>query len=300
MEAMSDRVCAVVVTYNRKDLLRECLKTLLVQTSPLDHIIVVNNASTDGTLDLLAAEFPQLEVLDLPQNSGGAGGFHAGMKWGHEHGFDWVWVMDDDIETVPGALETMLQYRDIGDLIQTRKRQLNGILQWEAIWDVSGCIPVAYKEEVSFQNGREWISISYANFEGALIHRKVMDRIGYPDRRYFMAGDDTIYGFIASLHARAIYINYVGIEKKVNTGQTFSRLHFYLQHRNRFLTYRHLESNGVPVSRKAFWFHMGLTVYRTTALILRNPKQRSRANLAAVFQGVRDGARGKFGRPAWL
>ncbi|MDQ6664121.1 MAG: hypothetical protein M3Z23_06985, partial [Acidobacteriota bacterium] len=98
----------------------------------------------------------------------------------------------------------------------------------------------------------------------------------------------------------AIYINYIGIHKNANIGQTFSRLHYYLQQRNRFLTYQHLENSGVPMSRKAFWFHTSLAAYRTATLILRNPKQRSRANFAAVFQGVRDGARGKFGRPAWL
>lgn len=50
---MSEKVCAVIVTYNRKELLRECLKAVLGQTRPPDHILVVDNASTDGTLEML-------------------------------------------------------------------------------------------------------------------------------------------------------------------------------------------------------------------------------------------------------
>src|SRR4051812_18012026 len=98
---MSERVCAVVVTFNRKKLLVECLRGLLAQTRPLDHLIVINNASTDGTADMLAAEFPELDVVHLPSNVGGAGGFHAGMKWARENGFDWTWVMDDDVAPFP-------------------------------------------------------------------------------------------------------------------------------------------------------------------------------------------------------
>ena len=98
---MSDKVCAVVVTYNRKELLRQCLHSVLQQTRPLDCILVVDNASTDGTLDLLNAEFSNVEQLKLPTNTGGAGGFKAGMQWAYCKGYEWVWVMDDDIEVLP-------------------------------------------------------------------------------------------------------------------------------------------------------------------------------------------------------
>ncbi|MER3603731.1 MAG: hypothetical protein C4298_08345, partial [Thermus sp.] len=89
---MSERVCAVVVTYNRKELLRECLETLRGQTRKVDHILVVDNASTDGTEEVLRAEFPEVEVLRLPENQGSSGGFHEGMKRAYEEGFDWLWL----------------------------------------------------------------------------------------------------------------------------------------------------------------------------------------------------------------
>jgi len=85
------RVCAVVVTYNRKDLLVECLEALRRQTGPLDAIYIIDNASTDGTPELLRSrgyrdgaviENPLdgseiiIRYVRLPVNTGGAGGFH--------------------------------------------------------------------------------------------------------------------------------------------------------------------------------------------------------------------------------
>lgn len=82
---MSERVCAVIVTYNRKALLRECLKAVLSQTRPPDHVLVVDNASTDGTPEMLQEEFPQVEVLRLPETRAGPGvprGNEAGLRAG--------------------------------------------------------------------------------------------------------------------------------------------------------------------------------------------------------------------------
>lgn len=297
---MSDRVCAVVVTYNRKELLRHCLASLKAQTRPLDQIVIVNNASTDGTRDMLERDYPEILALHLPENTGGAGGFHAGMKWSHEQGYDWTWVMDDDVETLPNAIEVMLTYSIHGDLIQSRKQLIDGVLVWEAMWDVASCMPVTFPEDISFKNGKKWTSISYANFEGALIHRRVMDRIGYPDVRYFMAGDDTMYGFLASLHTSAIYIDFVGMSKKVKLAGA-SRLHYYLQLRNRFLSFEHMAKAGVPVSRLWFWFFTLRAAGYAASAILQTPHQQKKMKtLLSVYQGVRDGARGRFGRPFFL
>lgn len=80
---LEGQVCAVVVTYNRKELLRECVRALLAQHHAVSLIWIFNNVSTDGTLEMLAhefpaAEFPQVRVTTLEKNSGGAGGFHEG------------------------------------------------------------------------------------------------------------------------------------------------------------------------------------------------------------------------------
>ncbi|MCX7835768.1 MAG: glycosyltransferase [bacterium] len=103
------KVCSVVVTYRRKELLREVLLAHLSQTRPFDKILVVDNYSNDGTLEMLASEFPMVEVLALPSNEGGASGFHHGVKWACEHHFDWIWLGDDDAIPHSNMLEEMLK-----------------------------------------------------------------------------------------------------------------------------------------------------------------------------------------------
>ena len=73
------QVAAVVVTWNRRELLREALAALRAQTLPPVCIVVVDNASTDGTDELLReeAEHGDLDVVRLGKNTGGAGGFNA-------------------------------------------------------------------------------------------------------------------------------------------------------------------------------------------------------------------------------
>ncbi len=105
----TSRIAAVVVTYNRKALLAECLSALQQQEGASCDILVVNNASTDGTEAMLAAQFPDVQVLTLEKNSGGAGGFCAGMKQAVEAGYDRIWIMDDDTIPTPGALAALVQ-----------------------------------------------------------------------------------------------------------------------------------------------------------------------------------------------
>lgn len=107
---MTDKVAAVVVTYNRVDKLGRVLDSILAQSRSIDLLIVVDNASTDSTSKLLNVyqDDPRLEILRLETNTGGAGGFAAGMERAYERGADWVWIMDDDCYTEKTALESLL------------------------------------------------------------------------------------------------------------------------------------------------------------------------------------------------
>jgi len=189
---MSEKVCAVVVTYNRKDLLRECLQALESQTRKPDHILVVDNASTDGTYEMLRAEFPGAEVVRLPENQGGAGGFHEGMKRAYKQGFEWLWLMDDDGMPDPTTLEELLSEREA---------------------EFKGCLVLAKEERgtTAFyyplptgENTKDVFEIENAYpqgalpgflnpFNGCLVHRSVVSKIGLPLKKFFIWGDETEY-----------------------------------------------------------------------------------------------------------
>ncbi len=127
---MSSSVCAIVVTYNHKDRLRGCLNSLLAQTRPPERILVIDNASTDGTRALLDAEFPQISKITLKEYAAGAGGLVAGMRFAHCNKFDWIWTLDDALEVTPECLETMLSFEKEADLIQVHALKTNAPVPW--------------------------------------------------------------------------------------------------------------------------------------------------------------------------
>ncbi|GAA5178447.1 glycosyltransferase family 2 protein [Modicisalibacter zincidurans] len=104
------QVYAVILTYNRKELLKRCLDAIYSQTRPCDGVIVVDNASHDGTQQqLLEANYPSLKVYVLSRNIGASGGFNAGFRLAYRNEADFVWMMDDDVIPKPNALQNLLE-----------------------------------------------------------------------------------------------------------------------------------------------------------------------------------------------
>ena len=104
------RIAAVVVTYNRCSLLEECLEALRRQDRPLDEIMVIDNASTDNTPEMLKQKWDgRITHVRLEKNLGGSGGFYEGIRQAYEKGHDWIWVMDDDVEPASDALKALAE-----------------------------------------------------------------------------------------------------------------------------------------------------------------------------------------------
>jgi rhamnopyranosyl-N-acetylglucosaminyl-diphospho-decaprenol beta-1,3/1,4-galactofuranosyltransferase len=278
------RVCAVVVTWNRKALLRECLAGLLRQTRAPEQILVIDNHSTDGTPDMVRQEFPSAVLHETGSNLGGAGGFHHGMKRAHEEGFDWIWVMDDDIEPYPEALERLLAHSSRSDLLHLRR---DGLDRWEGIWNPGNLCVEMFDREYSFENGKPYTVLRYATFEGALIHRRIVDAIGLPDVRCFVSSDDALFGYFASFHTDVLYINELGFRRKLPLPK-LGRMSAYLYLRNRHLIWEAFTKTGIVIPARHFWLmQLGLAT-------------RTWTSVRAIWEGLRDGRRGVFGPPPWL
>jgi rhamnopyranosyl-N-acetylglucosaminyl-diphospho-decaprenol beta-1,3/1,4-galactofuranosyltransferase len=187
------RVCAIVVTFNRKTLLAECLRALQAQERAVDQITVVDNASSDGTVEMLQAEFPEVEVLSLAKNGGGAGGFYAGMKHAFEAKFDWIWLMDDDGKPAPDCLRKLLEQVPDSDgprVMVPMQQDTSGRTYGVGVWNK---FYVDASAEVS--QGERPVTGDYLfAFVGPLISREVVKRIGLPRRNFFIWFDDYEYG----------------------------------------------------------------------------------------------------------
>ena len=202
MSIIEQNVFAVVVTYNRKSLLVKCLESLLRQTRPLTSIVVVDNASTDGTGELLLTtgwlDNGKIELLSQPENLGGSGGFVSGIKHALDKGADWAWIMDDDALPEAKALEHLLQHVShptnlYGSVAIDDQSKLSWILTPTS--SVTGARKnIHYIEEIP-----ETLSVAFLPFLGLLIGKKLVEQIGLPDEKFFLAADDVDY----CLRARA-------------------------------------------------------------------------------------------------
>lgn len=113
---------AIIVTHNRKQLLAECVNKLLNQSHPPNQILIIDNASTDGTESYLKAQgFLDHSLITyhcLTENIGGAGGFAEGIKMAMQSGAEWMWLMDDDAMPAYDVLENFYNSSLNGDCVK--------------------------------------------------------------------------------------------------------------------------------------------------------------------------------------
>lgn len=185
-----NKVAAVVVTYNRKKLLAQCLEHLADQSVPCD-VLVVDNASTDGTGALVGEErFSAVQYRRMPQNLGGAGGFCEGMRWAVQAGYEGVWVMDDDTLPEPGALEALLA--------ADRQLQKNyGFLSSRALWTDGTDCPMNLQRKTPYRDirgfDRPLVPVTMASFVSLFVRAETVRRFGLPIAEFFIWSDDWEY-----------------------------------------------------------------------------------------------------------
>jgi rhamnopyranosyl-N-acetylglucosaminyl-diphospho-decaprenol beta-1,3/1,4-galactofuranosyltransferase len=191
------RIVAVVVTFNRLTLLQG-LVTRLREIAGIERIVVVDNASTDGTPAWLvaAAEAPGTPLVPhlLTTNTGGAGGFHEGLRAAVEDtGADLVWLMDDDGLPDQDCLSLLLAQPDLdfwGPVVvdQGDPGRLVFPIRLPGGTTVVHDLPDVRR---AARNGR--IDDIVIPFNGVLVTRELVERIGYPRAEFFIWGDDHEY-----------------------------------------------------------------------------------------------------------
>ena len=204
----SVKVIALIVTYNRKELLQECLDSVLNQTVPVDAILVVDNASTDGTSELFEngkySEVGNLHYCNIGTNLGGAGGFKFGLEIASAVNCDYVWLMDDDCIPNPTALEKLLESLD-------HLPEKPSFLA-SAVYGPEGePMNVPKLSSRTHSNGyQDWyrytsfglVEIERATFVSLLIDVEAIKHVGLPIGSYFIWGDDIEYtNRLAKYHA---------------------------------------------------------------------------------------------------
>lgn len=186
------KVIAVVVTYNRSQLLKRNIACLR-KNSP-HAIIVVNNGSTDDTGEWLAE---QTDLIVITQaNVGGSGGFYTGIQQAMERGADWIWCMDDDVFPRPDCLSNLLDHtasEEVGILAPRRLMEGNIFTNDFQAVNLTNPFSSMYKKKLKKQVINKPVEILGTAFEGLFIRKEAVEKIGLPNKDLFIFCDDTDY-----------------------------------------------------------------------------------------------------------
>lgn len=294
------RIIAVVVTFNRVQMLQRLLARLR-QVERLDAVLVVDNASTDGTRELLdsvaaapAVQGPTVTARHLTTNRGGAGGFHDGLAWAVDEGAALVWLMDDDGLPDPDCLDVLLEHR--GDLDfwgpavlaeQDRSRLCFPIR-------LPGRARVVHEMTAVRKSARDGLVKDVViPFNGVLVTAGLVDRIGLPREEFFIWGDDVEYLWRArEAGARVATVVDAGFTHPatddLGTPMMFGRttynhspsdLKHYCMARNNLVNLRDYRgmAHVAAFVLKTLWFY----------LFTRTDARRLRLSLRAMLDGVR-------------
>lgn len=210
-------VAAFVLTRNRKELLVECLWALVPQA---DVVVVLDNASSDGTRELLEAEglLERVRYHRSEQNTGGAGGFRRGVELALATGAEWLWLMDDDAEPAPDALSTLLAAPEAADpataALATVVQHPDGHVDPQHRCRHGRLItplPVPYVGHPD---------VDCASFVGLLVRAGAAHAAGLPRGDFFLGYDDAEWSLRLRRHGRIVLVSEAVVLHKIPIGGT--------------------------------------------------------------------------------
>ena len=295
-----------IVTYNRLALLRECLEAVMAQTKMFDGLVVVDNASLDGTgtylkefRQLYRERFPGMKIRIIleHENRGGAGGFSRAVFASMEMNADWITLIDDDAilepdylhEIVKGMDSTDRKYAAYAGIPLTdgirigHRRRVKGLL-------IKREIPVPL-----WEYEKESFACDIASFCGLTVSAETVKKIGLPDRHFFIWYDDTEYCLRISSHGPILNWNAARILHKASVGSKGATVSWkdYYGIRNRlYMARKHYNDlTAVVIVLKKM-----TDCARKCCLLLKSGKQENARYTAQLYwSAVSDGLYGRMG-----
>lgn len=283
------QVAAIVVTYNRKKLLKECIKSLLEQTTKPD-IYIIDNNSTDGTVNYIAKYIDDnsINYVNTGKNLGGAGGFQYGIKMVAQKDYYFVWIMDDDCIPTKNALNEFLK-ADI---------KLNhdyGFLSSKTLWTDNTLCTMNIQRRTLTKNvsdfSSELIPVTLASFVSLFVPVSVIKKVGLPIKEFFIWTDDWEYTRrISSKYECYVVTNSIVVHKtKTNVGANIAT-----DVPERIERYRYLYRNDFFFYRKEGLKGYGYEFLRLNDHMIRvlfKAKNNKRKRLKMIFKGTIEGLR---------
>ena len=300
------RIAVVVVTYNRLDYLKKSLDLYINQSYKPQRIIVVDNCSSDGTVDYLhewasADEGIPKKVIYLDCNQGGSGGFYAGLEEAIKYDdVDWIWVADDD------AFPSLEAFEKANDFIVNHQELISessaicGVCRFDN--HISSIQRSLLKKTVfgiqefpiaeDYYSGKDYFEISLYSFVGTIMKKENLIKAGLPRKDFFLYQDDLEHAVRMGKTGKIYCVTSIIIEHRDNVApKNETSWRDYYAARNLTVMYKEHFGNW-----SLFW---RIVRRRLFALLTLN-----RYKIKLINVGIKDGKAGKMGlhklyRPGW-
>lgn len=284
---MSMKIAVVVVTYNRLELLKENLSALLNQSYNNFDILLIDNASTDGTEEYIRSLNKDIiKYINTGNNLGGAGGFYLGIKEALRRGYDYAWLMDDDTIPYNNALESlinkMMKYNG-------KIAYISSLVKWT---DDTICIMNKQTLLKNWENHIEFIKdnmlpIENASFVSFFLNLEDAKKVGLPQKDFFIYGDDWEYSLRLSLEKSGyIDLDSIVVHKMAkNCGvdilseQSDRIKRYYYNYRNLYYIYKKYYDEKSVIKYKIRFFS---TIFK----ILKSPCDKKIERIIIMTKGM--------------
>jgi GT2 family glycosyltransferase len=292
-------VVSIILNTNRREDTLECLASLERSTYHNRHAIVLDNHSTDGSVETIRARFPAVQIIELADNRGYAGNNNVGIEAARAQGADWVFVLNEDTVLDPdclaelvavgesdpqiGIVGPMVYHHDEPHIIQSAGGKLG------PYWD---SLHIAKNEPDQGQFSQphlvDWISGC-----GIVVRRAVIEGVGMIDERYFYYWEETEWCLRASrsgwriMHVPQAKLWHKGVQRNYHPKPSVT----YYATRNRLLTLA--KHHAPPKAWVLAWAQMLRTLTSWTV----KPKWRSKhEHRDAMWRGMLDFLRHRWGQ----
>ncbi len=306
---LNHKIATVVCTYNNKGSIVKVISALLSQKHPIKEIIIVDNASSDGTQDLIKHIFPNITLLSNNRNLGVGGGYANGMEYAYYKEYDWIWLLDGDsiphklslkklIEFLPSIKD---KYCEAGILASSAVNSVTGLREYYFM--KNSFIRLIENSDIS----KSFYVVDSVISSGSLINRDVIRDAGLPRIDFFMDFVDYEYSLrVKKAGYKIVYIpssiiyHCLGETKMMRKITKFwkkfpSPLHApwrqYYMTRNELYIYLYI----IP-SFRALIFYIGRLLRTTIAILLKPEIGEKISRIKYILLGLKDGVRGRLGR----
>lgn len=292
-------VSIIIVNWNTKDLLRDCLRSVIDQTKARHEIIVIDNASTDSSPEMVRTEFPDVILIANQDNRGFAGANNQGLKIAAgAH----VLLLNPDTIVLNGAIDTMLgwlaQHPDVGcvgcqvlegpDVIQRTcfadPSPLNQIIVELGLMRLADKIPVLGRPWYTDWDRRSERDVDVVSGMFMLVPRVVLDKVGLLDDAFFIYAEEADWcrrirnaGYRCVFAPEAQIIHLDGGSK--STAQIRSKMYIQMQKSNLIYARKHHGVLGYVVAKTLFVFSALLRSAVFGVLRLVRPSDNTRARV---------------------